>query len=53
VCLFVGCDRGGREVRIVSCKRALSNLMFLSRSVILDVDYLHLWTLEVMEGVMI
>jgi hypothetical protein len=37
----------------VSCKRALSNLMFLSRSVILDVDYLHLWTLEVMEGVMI
>jgi hypothetical protein len=34
-------------------QRALSNLMLLGRSVILDVDYLHLWTLEAMEGLMI
>jgi hypothetical protein len=33
----------------VTCKRALSNLRQLGRNVISDVDFLHLWTLSLME----
>jgi hypothetical protein len=37
----------------VTCKRALSIWTLLGSSVISDVDYLHLWTLRVVEKVMI
>jgi hypothetical protein len=37
----------------VACEQALSNLMELGRSVISDVDYLHSWTLRMVEKVMV